>query len=156
VRNFNRSRLDEVDKELLPINQLVGEHENETLNNLKVGRIKSGEFKVVKYRDRQCIADWCIFRISKNREPVETPWVLAYLPEDGVLGSIDWSSGDGNVGELSWDRKEGRASGLTFGFIAGVNAAWRPQRLLSIPEGGVDEFYALEEKGEGINQFAEK
>ena len=159
VRNINRSQLEEVDKELLPINQLVGEDENETLNNIKVGRIKSGEFKVVKYRDRQCIADWCIFRISKNREPVETPWVPAYLPEDGLLGSIDWSSGNGNVGELSWDvpiRKEGRASGLTFGFIAGVNAAWRPQRLLSIPKGGVEEFYALEEKGEGINQFAEK
>ena len=132
---------------------LKGATDRETRKNLKVGKILSHECCPVVYLGRNCLSDWGIFEVSRERRPEMTRFDSR--PATGVLATKVWSPV--NVfGRLKWDqwvRKTGHVTGLTFGFVAGVYAGWNPG-IPNCPP--LTEFYVIEEKTRSDNRFATK
>jgi hypothetical protein len=133
------------------LHRLKGTNDQETRKNLKVGKVLSHECCPVVYKERNCLSDWGIFEVSRERHPETSRF--SSRPADGVLASKEWKSVDG-FGTLQldqWVRKTGHVTGLTFGFVAGVHAGWNP----GIPDcPPLTEFYVIEEKTRQDNQFA--
>jgi hypothetical protein len=125
----------------------------ETRKNLKVGKITAHEFCPVLYEERNCLSDWGMFEVTRDRRP--EPSQFNSRPMTGVLDTTEWKSVKqfGTVKFDQWVRKTGQVTGLTFGFVAGVHAGWNPG-IASFPP--LTEFYVLEEKASKNNKFAQK
>ena len=131
TRYVRNEELNEAKKKLELIQKLRGDDENETNRNLRFGTTTgTSEWDIVSYGNRQCIADYEFFKVDQSRQPSTSGTNFSY-PEKGVLGSVTWALAE-RTGPLAWDvvvRKNGRTTGLTFGFIGGVYADWKPGKL---------------------------
>jgi hypothetical protein len=100
------------------------------------------------------VSDWGLISIDAQRAPKED--VFYGLPPEGQLSDTVWKDVQG-FGPLMWDqlvRKNGRKTGLTFGFVAGVHAGWKP--LQHGMNKSCSEYYVLDDHSMFSNMFADK
>lgn len=157
IEQSMRSKLEDdlrkFQKDIDILYELKGVNNNETSKNLKIGEIIASELCPILYEERNCLSDWGIFEVTRDRRP--EPSQFNSRPMTGVLDTTEWKSVKqfGPLKVDQWVRKCGQVTDLTFGFVAGVHAGWNP---------GIDncppltEFYVLEEKTSRHNKFARK
>jgi hypothetical protein len=83
------------------LHALKGANDRETRQNLKVGKIVSHECCPIIYQERQCLSDWGIFEVTRERRPEATEF--NEHPAAGVLASKEWNSAK-QFGSLRWDQ----------------------------------------------------
>jgi hypothetical protein len=140
-----------VEDELKVVEPLLETTDHATRKNLRLGRVRASENEVVDFRGRQCIADWSIFDIYPARHPAGVH-IMQYAPNKGLLSRSPWKKA-ASIGSIKLDmfvRKLGARTGLTHGFIGGVYGSGK---FLGTK---VEEFWALEEREESRNRFADK
>ena len=82
--------------------------------------------------------------MEAGRKPRPVPIWSGNPPQDGQLGKVNWSPVE-RWGRLNYDllvRKEGRTTGETYGFVAGVLSSWKPKRFKTT----CSEFFVVEER----------
>jgi hypothetical protein len=153
IRSKLEDDLRKFQNDLNNLYELKGANDNETRKNLKIGKIIASEFCPVLYKERNCLSDWGMFEVTRDRRPETIQFNSR--PVTGVLDNTEWKSVK-QFGPLKVDqrvRKYGQVTDLTFGFVAGVHAGWNPG-IANCPP--LTEFYVLEEKASRHNRFAQK
>jgi hypothetical protein len=149
--------LEALKQELAVWEKLKTDDEAKLVENLRLGEtLANGQWEIVTYGERACMADYQFFSIDEGRGP-SIKRDYAY-PDEGILGSVTWGFSE-KTGPLELDllvRKDGKQTGLTFGFIGGVYGKWRPGNLEDKDFGKMtcSEYWVLEEKGSRDQPFA--
>jgi hypothetical protein len=115
-------------------------------------RVVQSSYKVVDFEGRRCLLDYALLRLE-SRFPSSIDRIEDLLPR-GYLGELDWENDPSTVGRLRYDirvKKRGRATGATYGIIAGVYGVYKSRRELARRE-----FWALPEAlSTSLYEFAE-
>ena len=150
ITKYERTKLlDFVKSELQIVEPLAGTDE-ETANNIRLGKVRTSEYEVVNFRGRQCIADWAIVDIDASRHPLGGP-VTVRSPRRGVLSTILWKKAE-SIGPLALDlkvRKTGAETGLTHGFVGGIYGGVKKMGKLC------EEYWVIQAKERNNNCFAD-
>ena len=92
ITKYERTKLlDFIKSELQIIESLAGTDE-ETINNIRLGKVRTSEYEIVNFRGRQCFADWAIFEVEASGYPLGGP-AMFWAPRRGVLSTIPWKEG---------------------------------------------------------------
>lgn len=145
---------DSLKKELENLNRFKGETDEDTRKNLRVGTTMDSELDVVEYRGRKCLSDYGVFVVDTARRPSGQLRLLESRPDEGILGTVHWQPAM-KFAPLTFDalvRKNGRKTGETYGFVAGIHATWKPGGFED--KDSCEEFYVLEDKKNNQNKFA--
>ena len=156
-QSYMKEELEALKQELAVWEKLKTDDEAKLVDNLRLGEtLANGQWEIVTYGERACMADYQFFSIDEGRGP-SIKRDYAY-PDEGILGSVTWGFSE-KTGPLELDllvRKDGKQTGLTFGFIGGVYGKWRPGNLEDKDFGKMtcSEYWVLEEKGSRDQPFA--
>ena len=147
---YERTKLLDFIKSELQIIELLAGTDEETVNNIRLGKVRTSECEIVNFRGRQCFADWAIFEVEASRFPLGGP-VMVWAPRRGVLSTIPWKKAK-SIGPLALDlkvRKMGAETGLTHGIVGGIYGGIKKMGKLC------EEYWVIQEKDTNNNPFAD-
>ena len=136
-------QLASIDSELKLLRQFNRPKGDDVARSIRAGTVRKYEFRPYHYESRTCILDYCLFDVDDARKPQPPPIWLGNPPQEGDLGSVKWSPVK-CWGRLTYDqpvRKEGRTTGETYGFVAGVHSSWKRKEFKIT----CSEYFVLEE-----------
>ena len=140
-----------VEDELKILESLLEIIDDAMRKNLRLDRVCTNENAVVEFRGRQGITDWSILDIHHARHLVGV-YIMRYASSRGLLSKSPWKKA-ASLASIILDifvRKLGARTDLIHGFIGGVYGSGKFLGKM------IEEFWALEEREESRNCFADK